>query len=83
MLGAYVPARSKGHLLRRYKREPNPRISIVSDLEHIHLFVAAGEAGRFSAFIPGCGHRSSPVLRSIGTAAGRPAPVCAEDTCYL
>ena len=33
--------------------------------DHIHLFVIGGAAGRFSAFIPGWGHMTAPVLRSI------------------
>ena len=48
-----------------YSREPESRIPVVPGPEHIHLFVIGGEAGRFSAFIPGWGHMSSPVLRSI------------------
>src|SRR5205085_455858 len=47
-----------------------------------HCAVIGGPAGRFSAFIPGWGHMSSPVLRSIedGRNAG---PVCVDGTCYL
>ena len=49
---------------------------IVPGPDHIHLFVAGGEAGRFSAFIPGWGHMSSPVLRGMdGAAAGGRAAV--------
>ena len=48
-----------------YKREPKSRIPIVPSPDHIHLFVIGGAAGRFSAFIPGWGHMSSPVLRGI------------------
>ena len=53
------------NLPRWYKREQGSRIPVVPDPDHIHLFVVGGEAGRFSAFIPGWGHMSSPVLRSI------------------
>jgi len=67
-----------------YKREPEARTPIVPGPDNIHLFVAGGEAGRFSAFIPGWGHMSSPVLRAIGdngpAAAG---PRCVDGTCYL
>jgi hypothetical protein len=55
------------------KREPDTRIPIVPTPDNIHLFVMGGEAGRFSVFIPGWGHMSSPVLRAIDpaiTAAG-------------
>ena len=57
------------NLPRWYKREPDSRIPIVPSPDHIHLFVAGGEAGRFSAFIPGWGHMSVAVLRSIDGAA--------------
>ena len=55
------------------KREPDTRIPIVPTPDNVHLFVMGGEAGRFSVFIPGWGHMSSPVLRAIDpsvTAAG-------------
>ena len=72
------------NLPRHYRREPDSRIPIVPSPDHIHLFVVGGAAGRFSAFIPGWGHMSAPVLRSIdrpdGTGAG---PVCVDGTCYL
>ncbi len=72
------------NLPRWYKREQDSRIPIVPDPDHIHLFVIGGEAGRFSAFIPGWGHMSAPVLRSIEDAAGpRREPVCVDGTCYL
>jgi len=67
-----------------YKREPDARTPIVPTPDNIHLFVAGGEAGRFSAFIPGWGHMSSPVLRglddSVQSSAG---PRCVDGTCYL
>jgi hypothetical protein len=75
------------NLPKWYKREPDARIPIVPDADHIHLFVVGGEAGRFSAFIPGWGHMSSPVLRSIEAEGpgngGLRAPVCVDGTCYL
>jgi hypothetical protein len=70
------------NLPRWYKRELDSRIPIVPSPDHIHLFVVGGAAGRFSAFIPGWGHMSSPVLRSIEGVGGR-APVCVDGTCYL
>jgi hypothetical protein len=66
-----------------YKREPDSRIPIVPNPDHIHLFVAGGEAGRFSAFIPGWGHMSNPVLRGIDGAAPVKGPVCVDGACYL
>jgi hypothetical protein len=68
-----------------YKREPDSRIPIVPSAENIHLFVIGGEAGRFSAFIPGWGHMTSPVLREIEGHAGPAAggPRCVDGTCYL
>jgi len=71
------------NLPRWYRREPGARIPIVPSPEDIHLFVAGGEAGRFSAFVPGWGHMTSPVLRAID---GRPppgGPACADGTCLL
>ncbi|MGW8183871.1 MAG: hypothetical protein ACWGMT_07925 [Burkholderiales bacterium] len=67
-----------------YKREPDARTPIVPTADNIHLFVAGGEAGRFSAFIPGWGHMSSPVLRGIGdTGPAEAGPRCVDGTCYL
>ncbi len=67
-----------------YKREPEARTPIVPGPDNIHLFVAGGEAGRFSAFIPGWGHMSSPVLRGIGdTGTTEAGPRCVDGTCYL
>ena len=68
-----------------YRREPDSRIPIVPSAENIHLFVIGGEAGRFSAFIPGWGHMTSPVLREIEGHAGPAAagPRCVDGTCYL
>ncbi|MGD9615830.1 MAG: hypothetical protein AB7H90_04975 [Alphaproteobacteria bacterium] len=71
------------NLPRWYKREPDSRIPIVPSPDHIHLFVIGGAAGRFSAFIPGWGHMTAPVLRSIGGTGSNTAPVCVDGTCYL
>ena len=70
------------HLPRWYKREPGARIPIVPSADNIHLFVAGGEAGRFSAFLPGWGHMTSPVLRAVD---GRPPATgeCVDGTCAL
>jgi len=66
-----------------YKREPDAKTPIVASPDHIHLFVAGGEAGRFSAFIPGWGHMTSPVLRGIGDARPAGGANCVDGTCYL
>jgi hypothetical protein len=66
-----------------YKRETNARIPIVPTPDDIHLFVAGGAAGRFSAFIPGWGRMTSPVLRKIDGSALPDGAVCADGTCAL
>ena len=70
------------NLPRWYRRQPGARIPIVPSPEDIHLFVAGGEAGRFSALLPGWGHMTSPVLRAID---GRvpPGVRCVDGTCEL
>ncbi len=76
------------NLPRHYKRELDSRIPIVPSPEHIHLFVIGGEAGRFSAFIPGWGHMTSPVLRGIaGHSQARLLAAngaeCTDDSCAI
>jgi len=71
------------NLPRWYKRDPDARIPIVPSPDHIHLFVIGGSAGRFSAFIPGWGHMSAPVLRAVDGGASDAAPICVDGTCYL
>ena len=66
-----------------YKREPDSRIPIVESPDRIHLFVIGGGAGRFSAFIPGWGHMSTPVLREIGTDDNNQPDNCDSDSCKL
>ena len=65
-----------------YRREPGARIPIVPTPDDIHLFVAGGAAGRFSAFLPGWGHMTIPVLRAVD---GREPPgvECLDGTCVL
>src|SRR5579864_1575539 len=63
------------NLPRWYKRDPDSRIPIVPSPDHIHLFVIGGTAGRFSAFIPGWGHMSAPVLRAIDGSGPGATPV--------
>ena len=62
---------------------PDSRIPIVPSPDHIHLFVIGGAAGRFSAFIPGWGHMTSPVLRGIDGSRQAGGPICVDGTCYL
>lgn len=70
------------NLPKWYKRGIDDRIPIVSSPDHIHLFVAGGEAGRFSAFIPGWGHMTNPVLRSVsGLPAATTATLCDDESC--
>ncbi|MEX2615521.1 MAG: hypothetical protein WD767_05455 [Alphaproteobacteria bacterium] len=67
-----------------YSRRDGDRIPVVPTPDHIHLFCAGGEAGRFSAFIPGWGHMASPVLREInGKSPPGGGPQCVDGTCYL
>jgi hypothetical protein len=64
------------------KREPDSKVPLVARAEDIHLFVAGGAAGRFSAFIPGWGNYAVPVLRAIDGV--KPAgAVCVDGTCVL
>jgi len=70
------------NLPKWYKRGINDRIPIVSSPDHIHLFVAGGEAGRFSAFIPGWGHMTNPVLSSVsGLPATMTDTLCNDESC--
>jgi len=71
------------NLPKWYRRDPESRIPIVPSPDHIHLFVMGGEAGRFSAFIPGWGHMSTPVLRAIDGRAVASKATCAGGTCVL
>jgi hypothetical protein len=71
------------NLPKWYKREPDSRIPIVESPDRIHLFVVGGSAGRFSAFIPGWGHMSTPVLRPIGETGIMAGGTCADGTCKL
>ena len=90
--GNRFDAISRGHrygkvynrnLPKWYKREPDSRIPIVESPDRIHLFVIGGHAGRFSAFIPGWGHMSTPVLQP--TVEARPVSDghCADGMCKL
>ncbi|MEM1372184.1 MAG: hypothetical protein AAGG72_08175 [Pseudomonadota bacterium] len=71
------------NLPKWYKRDPDSWIPIVETPERIHLFVIGGDAGRFSAFIPGWGHMSTPVLRPVDANTQRPELDCADGACKL
>jgi hypothetical protein len=64
------------------RRAPESHVPLVARPEDIHLFVAGGAAGRFSAFIPGWGNYATPVLRPIDSAQAAGA-VCVDGTCLL
>src|SRR5262249_15246855 len=90
--GNRFEAISRGHrygkvynrnLPKWYKREPDSRIPIVETPDRIHLFVIGGHAGRFSAFIPGWGHMSTPVLQPIAEARSVSGDRCADGMCKL
>ena len=66
-----------------YKRDLEARIPIVPSVDNIHLFVAGGEAGRFSAFIPGWGHMTNPVLRAIDGSGPAAGPDCVDGACAV
>lgn len=66
-----------------YRRDPDARIPIVPSPDNIHLFVAGGTAGRFSAFIPGWGHMTTPVLRAVQDGVAPMGAVCIDGTCAV
>lgn len=76
------------NLPKWYGRELDSRIPIVPSADNIHLFVIGGEAGRFSAFIPGWGHMTSPVLRGVTGHSQLRAllpngPECTDESCAI
>ena len=71
------------NLPKWYRRHPDSRIPIVESPDRIHLFVIGGHAGRFSAFIPGWGHMSTPVLRPITQRAADREDQCTDGACSL
>jgi hypothetical protein len=90
--GNRFDAISRGHrygqvynrnLPKWYKRNPDSRIPIVPGPDNIHLFVIGGDAGRFSAFIPGWGHMNTPVLRPVDPGVGAMGPDCAGGVCAI
>lgn len=71
------------NLPKWYKRNPDSWIPIIENPDRIHLFVIGGDAGRFSAFIPGWGHMNNPVLRPINDSHLKNQPDCTDDLCKL
>jgi hypothetical protein len=71
------------NLPKWYKREPDSRIPIAPSPDHIHLFVLGGQAGRFSAFVPGWGHMSTPVLQPIDGDLRPADDGCVDGVCKL
>jgi len=64
----YAPPGGKTYnrnLPKWYPREDGRRVPIVFTPDDIHLFIAGGTAGRFSAFLPGWSTATTPVLRAI------------------
>lgn len=53
------------NLPKWYPRESGRQVPIVFTPDDIHLFVAGGSAGRFSAFLPGWSTATTPVLRAV------------------
>jgi hypothetical protein len=76
------------NLPKWYRRDLDSPIPIVETPDDLHLFVAGGRAGRFSAILPGWSRATAPVLRPIEDVRGRlsePAggPDCSDGTCRL
>ncbi|KZS85305.1 hypothetical protein [Mycobacterium persicum] len=76
------------NLPKWYPRESGRRVPIVFTPDDIHLLVAGGSAGRFSAFLPGWSTATTPVLRAVeddvvgSTASGRDLE-CSDGSCRL
>ena len=70
------------NLPKWYGRDLESMNPVVPSADHLHLFVAGGESGRFSAFVPGWGHMSEPVLRSVAEGA-ESGGFCTDDSCSV
>ena len=71
------------NLPKWYGRDLESMNPVVPDPDKIHLFVAGGGAGRFSAFIPGWGHMSEPVLIGINGATASAEGECTDGSCRV
>ncbi len=76
------------NLPKWYPRQPGRRVPIVFTPDDIHLFVAGGSAGRFSAFLPGWSTATTPVLRAVednvpGAGGNARELDCSDGACRL
>jgi len=71
------------NLPKWYNRDLQATNPVVPAPSNIHLFIAGGDAGRFSAFIPGWGHMSEPVLLGLDGQLPSPTTECEDDSCRL
>jgi hypothetical protein len=72
------------NLPKYFKRNDDSIIPIIHSADNIHLFVMGGEAGRFSALIPGWGHMSAPVHKPIeGLSSTGSESECISGVCAL
>lgn len=76
------------NLPKWYPRESGRRVPIVFTPDDIHLFVAGGSAGRFSAFLPGWSTATTPVLRAVaddiaGIGGSPRERECSDGSCRL
>ncbi len=72
------------NLPKWYSRELDSEIPVVPSIDHIHLFCAGGESGRFSLFLPGWGHMTSPILRALdGSPPKSGDQICVDGMCLL
>lgn len=76
------------NLPKWYPREAGRQVPIVFTPDDIHLLVAGGSAGRFSAFLPGWSTATTPVLRAVDdTAAALTGDAreldCSDGACRL
>ncbi|ETW22554.1 hypothetical protein [Mycobacterium gastri] len=87
----YAPSGARTYnrnLPKWYPRESGRRVPIIFTPDDIHLFVAGGSAGRFSAFLPGWSTATTPVLRAIedhvvsSAGSGRDLE-CSDGSCRL
>jgi hypothetical protein len=76
------------NLPKWYPRQAGRQVPIVFTPDDIHLFVAGGAAGRFSAFLPGWSTATTPVLRAVyddvlGPSGGGRELECSDGSCRL
>jgi hypothetical protein len=88
----YAPEGGKTYnrnLPKWYSRREGSHVPIVFTPDDIHLFVAGGAAGRFSAVLPGWSTATTPVLKPVGehtggAEGGAPRDIeCSDGACRL